>query len=91
MTGAQNFDVRGLGFNEFLDFLFARPVVPFPTEGGPAEGPWYWSSETLYNPGEVVENYIQLFHAPESLPQRFTDDQLNQGFWALCSPNLNCS
>src|SRR5262245_53084586 len=74
-------------FEEFVTFLFDRSV-PSTAE---KHDPWYWNVEVTFNPERVRGHYVQLFRAPEFLLERFSKAQLEQGFWAIQSCNLNCS
>src|SRR5262245_50200850 len=91
MDGYSQHDVRGASFEEFVDFLFAREVVPTPDDINVGPFPWYWRVEVEYDPRSVASYYIRLFTAPHFLLSRFSVGQLEQGFWAIQSHNLDCS
>ena len=40
---------------------------------------------------KISAYYIQMFEQPEFLLSQFTKAQLEEGFWAIQGPNLNCS
>jgi hypothetical protein len=81
-----NIDVSQYSFDEFISFLFARDV---PAENEKQE-PWDWSIDVTFVPQRVCKYYVQLFRQPESLLERFSKSQLEQGFWAIQGPNLDC-
>jgi hypothetical protein len=87
MEQRTNIDVSQYSFDEFISFLFAREV---PAENENQE-PWDWSTEVTFVPQQVCRHYVQLFRQPEFLLQRFSKAQLEQGFWAIQGPNLDCS
>jgi hypothetical protein len=47
--------------------------------------------EVEFDAKKVTAYYMQLFRQPEFLRSRFTKPQLEEGFWAIQSPNLDCS
>jgi hypothetical protein len=77
------YDIRGQRFEEFVAFLFDQPCNP--------EDPWYWHAEVAYDPREVARHYMDLFQNPRPLVDRYTRDELEQGFWAAQSCNLDCA
>lgn len=79
-------DVTGISFDEFVRFVFARdlPVT------AKAE-PWYWHGEVIFDAGEIADHYVRLFTEPAFLLTNFLTAELEQGFWAIQSPNLDCS
>src|SRR6266436_2309081 len=87
MEQRTNIDVSQYSFDEFISFLFAREV---PAENENQE-PWDWSTEVTFVPQQVCRHYVQLFRQPEFLLQRFSKAQLEEGFWAIQGPNLDCS
>jgi hypothetical protein len=74
-------------FNEFISFLFDHDVPPESEK----YDPWYFHVEVEFDAKKICAYYVQLFRQPESLLTRFTKPQLEQGFWAIQGPNLNCS
>lgn len=80
-------DLTNSSFDEFVVFLFDRAI------SSESEGRDYWYShlEVMFDPGKIGAFYMQLFRQPEFLLKRFTKQQLEQGFWAVQSPNLDCS
>ena len=87
MEQRTNIDVSQYSFDEFISFLFAREV---PAENEKQE-PWDWSTDITFVPQQVCRYYVELFRQPEFLLQRFSKGQLEQGFWAIQGPNLDCS
>ncbi|HUK46254.1 MAG TPA: hypothetical protein VLW06_01635 [Terriglobales bacterium] len=79
-------DITGISFDEFIQFVFAKPV---PVNA--KREPWYWHIETTFDPTEIVEHYIALFIRPEFLLAKFLKAELEQGFWAIQSCNLDCA
>jgi len=84
-------NLASASFEEFIDFLFDHKVVPIPDTQSDAPEPWYWHSEVEYDAVAVVGYYIRLFSNPRFLLLKFSRDQLEQGFWAIHSGNLECS
>jgi hypothetical protein len=74
-------------FEEFVAFLFARDA-PDETE---KRDLWYWNVEVEFDPQRTCRYYVRLFRHPSFLLDRFSNSQLEQGFWAIQSPTLNCS
>jgi hypothetical protein len=79
-------DLSNCSFDEFVSFLFARDV---PDKSAKYE-PWYYDLETAFDPERICTYYVQLFTSPEILLERFSKEQLEEGFWAIQSPNLDC-
>jgi hypothetical protein len=91
MDGYIQYDLLGASFEEFIDFLFNHEVVPIPeSESGDPE-PWYWKVEVIFDPIAVATYYSRLFNAPNFLLTQFRHDQIEQGFWAIQSCNIECS
>ncbi|HKO19456.1 MAG TPA: hypothetical protein VJU82_11280 [Acidobacteriaceae bacterium] len=91
------FDITGLSYDEFVFFLFGRevPQESFTTLAARGEtakwNPWYWNMEVTGDVGPVCDYYIRLFNRPTFLPERYSAEQLEQGFWAVQTLNLRCS
>ena len=82
-------DIRGYSFDKFVAFVFDRQV---PVDSGKTRSStWYWGIEVDFDVMSVAEYYIRLFRQPEFLRQSYSDAQLDQGFWAIQSANLDCS
>jgi hypothetical protein len=80
-------DISPYAFDEFISFLFARDVLA----ENEKRSPWYWNTDVTFDPQWVCSYYVRLFRQPSFLLERFSKAQLEQGFWAIQSPNLNCS
>ena len=80
-------DLTNISFDEFISFLFERET----TSGSEKQDPWYWHVETTFDPSIICAYYVRLFQEPEFLSTRFSKAQLEEGFWAIQGPNLNCS
>jgi hypothetical protein len=91
MDGYTQFDLLGASYEEFVTFLFDHEVVPTPQNKGRGPEPWYWKAEVLFDPVRVASDYARLFAEPDFLPARFSSSQLEQGFWAIQSCNIECS
>lgn len=89
MVDGIHYEIRDISFENFVSFLFDREVFP-ESEIGTGKKYWYYSAEIAFDPGEVAEHYIRLFSGPEFLLSRFSKRQLEEGFWAIQSPNLEC-
>jgi hypothetical protein len=83
-------DISRYPFDQFVGFLFAREVPESKPESGKRE-PWYWNTEVTFIPEQICMYYMQLFHDPEFLVERFSKAQLEEGFWAIQASILNCS
>jgi hypothetical protein len=80
-------DLTNTSFEDFVAFLFDRDVS-LESEG---RDYWYWHVEVEFDARKIGEYYVQLFRQPEFLRERFTKPQLEEGFWAIHGPNLDCS
>jgi hypothetical protein len=80
-------DLTNSSFDDFVAFLFDRDVS-LESEG---RDYWYWHVEVEFDPKKIGAYYVQLFRQPEFLLTRFTKLQLEEGFWAIQGPNLDCS
>jgi hypothetical protein len=80
-------DLTESSFDEFVSFLFERSISPNPEK----RDPWYWHVEVGFDTKMISAYYVQLFQQPEFLLTRFTKPQLEEGFWAVQGPNLDCS
>jgi len=78
-------DLTGVSFNEYVAFIFDKPVPQaHETEK------WYWNVDVVFSSDEIASHYIQLFTEPVFLLSRFLKPQLEEGFWAIQSGNLGC-
>lgn len=86
-------DLTAFSFEEFVAFFFSREVK---TEDGEKitceeKENWYWGIDDEYVPETFCNYYIRLFRNPEFLLERYSKIQLEEGFWAIQGPVLNCS
>jgi hypothetical protein len=80
-------DLTKFSFDAFVSFLFDRGAPP----DSEHQDRWYYHVEVEFDPETICAYYVQLFRRPEFLLERFTKSQLDEGFWAIEGPNLNCS
>src|ERR1700676_2787974 len=80
-------DLTNSTFDDFVAFLFDRDVS-LESDG---RDYWYWHVEVEFNAKMIGAYYVRLFRQPEFLLTRFTKLQLEEGFWAVQGPNLDCS
>ena len=80
-------DLLMASFDDFISFLFDRDDPPDP-EG---RDRWYYHVQVEFDAQKVCSHYIQLFRHPEFVLTRFTIAQIEEGFWAIQAPNLDCS
>jgi hypothetical protein len=84
---ATEVDLTKSSFEAFVAFLFDRDVS-VESEG---RDYWYWHVTVEFDAGTIGAYYVQLFRQPEFLLEQFTKAQLEEGFWAIHGPNLDCS
>lgn len=73
-----------LDYHAWLDFIFQHPVVD-----STKDTQWYWQDEWRYKITDnqiVLEYLIGLFTHPQVLLEKYSDSQLEQGFWFLMGP-----
>ena len=87
---AESVDLTDASFDEFVRFLFDRQVSPKP-EPPKRWNPWHWHVAVEFDAKRICGYYLKLFQNPGFLLTRFTRDQLEEGFWAIQGPNLDCS
>jgi hypothetical protein len=80
-------DLTSFSFDDFVSFLFDHNVPPESEK----YDPWYFHVEVEFDSKKISAYYMQLFRQPEFLLSRFTKPQLEEGFWAIQGPNLDCS
>jgi hypothetical protein len=80
-------DLTQSSFEDFIAFLFDRDLS-LESEG---RDYWYWHVEVEFDAKKIAAYYVQLFRQPEFLRAQFTKAQLEEGFWAIHGPNLDCS
>jgi hypothetical protein len=76
-------DLRDAGYDTFVSAVFDHPP---PAEGGGAND-WFWDSEAefIVDPGRQIAHLTRLFRSMETLRERFTVPQIEQGFWVMGS------
>ena len=92
-------DLRTYSFEEFVAFLFDHeaPVGEMSFSALAERGetskwnPWYRHIDTLFDPQQLCSYYLQLFRNSRFLLNRFSRDQLEQGFWLLMGRSPDCS
>ena len=67
-------DLNNYSFEEWLGFVFDHPVE---------EPPWFFSTEWEGRPEIVLKYVIELFKNPGILLDRYSVEQIEQGFWFL--------
>ena len=67
----------GLPFDQWLDYLFGRPVGP----SGFRESDDWWDEQA--DPSLAVEYLTLLFEAADVLLERYPHDQIDRGLWFL--------
>jgi len=82
-------DITGYSFDQFVAFLFATEASA-PTSGDKFD-PRYWHIDVTFIPEQICAYYTRLFRHPEILVNLFSKEQLEEGFWAIQVPNLDCS
>jgi hypothetical protein len=88
MEGYESIDITQYSFDQFISFMFERDVPPEAEK----RDPWYWNIiEVVYAPEIICSYYVKLFRQPEFLTRQFSKAQLDQGFWAIQGPNLDCA
>jgi hypothetical protein len=85
-------DLTNFSFEEFVSFLFDHEV---PAKENDAESgkydPWYFHVQVEFDAKKICALYVQMFRQPDFLLSRFTKPQLEEGFWAIQGPNLDCT
>ena len=85
------YDLTETDFNDFITFIFDHTPVAVGFDDSAQEEPWYWSVEVRYEPETIIRYYTKLFSNPHFLIYKFTEAELEQGFWAIQSDILDCS
>jgi hypothetical protein len=84
-------DIRGYSFDQFVDFIFDHEASENSTNGTRRKDPWYYNAEVQCSTETVIDFYMRLFEEPEFLFERFSREQLEQGFWVIPGQSLECS
>lgn len=82
-------DLANIPFEDFVSFLFDREVSP--GQEREVASPLYHDVGIEFDAQLICGYYIRLFRRPEFLSTRFTKAQLEQGFWLIQGPVLECS
>lgn len=86
------YDLVGTSFEDFVSFLFEHPVdAPLTDQDQAGHHPWYWKVVVRFEPVRVAADYARLFADPQWLQLNYTQEQLEQGIWAIQSNSLPCS
>ena len=88
---SKSVDLTNLSFDEFVAFLFDHEIDHDTPPESEKYDPWYFHVEVEFDAKRIGAYYVQMFEQPEFLLSRFTRAQLEEGFWAIQGPNLNCS
>lgn len=84
-------DLASVSFDEFVAFLFDHEVDHGTPPDSEKYDPWYFHVEVEFDAESIGSYYVRMFEQPEFLLSRFTKAQLEEGFWAIQGPNLDCS
>src|SRR5580693_3692267 len=85
MAPSTSVDLTDFSFEEFVSYVFGHDVPPKSEK----YDPWYFHMEVDFDAKKICSYYVRLFRQPEFLLSRFTKPQLEEGFWAIQSPNLD--
>jgi hypothetical protein len=80
-------DLTNFSFKEFVSFVFDHDIPPVSEK----YDPWYFHVAVEFDAKKICAYYVRLFRQPEFLLSRFTKPQLEEAFWAIEGPNLDCS
>lgn len=72
-----HYDLSASTFDEFVVFVFDHPCPKRDAV------PWYCNAYSTFDPQKICSYYVALFRNPEFLRERFSEAQLEQGFWAI--------
>ena len=91
MEPPKSVDLTNVSFDEFVAFLFDHDIDHDIAPESEKYNPWYFHVEVEFGAKNIGAYYVRMFGQPEFLLTRFTKVQLEEGFWAIQGPNLNCS
>ncbi len=80
-------DLSNASFDDFVRFWFDHTIDPRTV--GPQSNPdfaWYQNIEIRFEPLLYAEHFRRLFNAPDFLVDKYSKDQLEEGFFAMMSP-----
>ncbi len=87
----QQVDIRGASFGELVNFIFEHEVPPDFDRNDRRSEPWYYTADIEFEADELISFYTKLFEEPFFLIERFSKEKLEQGFWAILGPAMECS
>lgn len=71
-------------FDQWVSYVFDHPV---------SKPEWHWDTDAYWyaekHPAQVIEYMTSLFEDSTEPLARFSDEQLNQGFWFLACPDCS--
>lgn len=73
-------NLNNYSFDEWIEFVFNHPIA---SENADA---WYWDDDWEWEAEEaehIIKYCIRLFRNPNFLLEKFSSEQINQGFWFL--------
>jgi hypothetical protein len=73
-------DLSGRSFEQFVQFVFARPVT---------EPEWYWDGSIGWEVGDLerfAEHVVRLFREPDRWLKPYSPEQIHDGFWFFIFP-----
>jgi hypothetical protein len=73
-------DLRGRDLGGVTDFIFGHPVPEDPNSKG-----WYWDVDLTFDPRDQVAHLTAVFRNAADLRSRYSQGQLEEGFWYLIS------
>lgn len=78
-------DLRNASFDEWLNAVFNHAARAGRRRD--VHKAWYMSQdvEFIVDPARQIRFLTQLFEAPEILPQRYSTEQIEEGFWFMFS------
>lgn len=76
-----NIDIDKLSFEQFIIFVFDHPVEDIQNAWYRGIDEWEWCDDST-----VFEHLLRLFRNPAFLLERYTNEQLDQGFWFIKGP-----
>jgi hypothetical protein len=77
-------DLRRVRLDEWIEFVFAKPA----SRGKLGSGAWYWKKDyrLRVDPSRQIEMMTDLFRRSASLLRRFSEGQIEDGFWFIIGP-----
>jgi hypothetical protein len=89
-------DIRNISFEKFVDFFFDRDVpskdeVRTGMDDAKKPRSWYSSVDVCFDARQMCDYYRRLFSEPRFLLEQYSKAQLEEGFWAIFGPGLDCA